>query len=337
MNDFRRSRRRILPLLGLALLAAAAWSVARNHAALTAAWSAIHSPNPFWSITLPIAVIATVLLTSASLLALTNRAARESRLAFREMVALTLASTLGNMVPMQPGLAGRVAYQHQVHGMPVAVSVLVTVQSTLLTIVAVAWLGLALLLVRAGSLSWIAAPASLALLLPALLDPARRASALPQAFVARFGEVLLGAVRTTAAFALVGEPIDPFAALTLACASNAANCVPMIGGGLGIREWITGLLAPAVAGIATPHALAAELVNRAVELLVVVPGGLASSAPLARRLAEAMRTRRVEPKRDTTASPAMTTMRWSFSAGAVQRPSGEPPESPPSTPMSPAP
>ena len=169
------------------------------------------------------------------------------------------------------------------------------------------------------------------LLLPALLDPARRAQGLAPALAVRFGEVLLSALRTAACFALVGKPIDPSAALVFACASNAANCVPMIGGGLGIREWITGLLAPGVAGVATPDALAAELLNRAVELLVVVPGGLASTPMLARRLAEAMRTRRVEPV-DTVGGGFARA--WSFS---TQLPQGEVDESDPvprSTPRS---
>jgi uncharacterized membrane protein YbhN (UPF0104 family) len=328
----RSARRTVAPLLGVALLAAAAWSVARNHDAACAAWAAIRAPSPTWLATLPLAVMATVALTGLSLLWLTNRAARESRLSFAEMVALTLASTLGNMVPMQPGLAGRVAYQHQVHGIPVAVSVLVAVQSTLLTVVAVAWLGLALLLVRSGGLSWVAAPASLLLLAPALLDPARRGSVLPRAFSARFIEVLLSALRTSAAFALIGRPIDPLAALVLACASNAANCLPLVGNGLGVREWITGLLAPGVAGVATPDALAAELLNRAVELLIVVPGGLLSTGPLARRLGDAMRTRRVEPAEGMRTGEAAA-VRWSMTLGSAQPPpSGDPP--PPRTPTS---
>lgn len=331
-----RSRRLVVPLVGAALLGAAAWSVTRNGHVAANALAALRAPSVIWMVTLPTAVIATFALTALSLQWLTNRAARDSRLAYGEMLSLTLASTLGNMMPMQPGLAGRLAYQRQVHGISVAASVIVAVQSTVLTMVAVAWLGLGLVLVRAGGLSWVAAPASLLLLLPALLDPARRRGALPPALAVRQVEVLCSALRTMAAFALVGQPIDPFAALVIACASNAANCVPLIGSGLGIREWVTGLLAPAVAGIATPDALAAELVNRAVELLVVVPGGLAAGAPLARRLAEAMRTRRVEPP--NAAGPfAGGSMRWSFSTGPLQPPPEEPPDAPPSTPISSAP
>ncbi|MBU6210223.1 MAG: hypothetical protein KGR22_09970 [Planctomycetes bacterium] len=333
-----RTRRSVTALIGLALLSAAVWAVTRHRESAAAAWSTVRQPSLSWSIALPVTVLATVALTAKSLLWLTNRAARESRLGFGEMVGLTLASSLGNMIPIQPGLAGRVAYQLQVHGMPVAVSLLVTVQSTLLTLAAVAWLGVALLMIRAGGLSWSAAPASVLLITPALLASARGGSVVPSAFAARFGELLCSALRTTACFALVGHPIEPLVALTLACASNAANCVPMIGGGLGIREWITGLLAPALAGIATPDALAAELLNRAVELLVVVPGGLLAGPPLARRIAEAMRTRRVMPTADGagTATPR-SMLRWSFAIGSAQRPSEGESDPPPSTPTSSAP
>lgn len=327
-----RARRTLTPLLGVALIAAAAWSVMRNRDTASAAWAALREPSLPWLLALPTAVLATVALTALSLQWLTNRAARESRLGFLEMVGLTLASALGNMVPMQPGLAGRVAYQHQVHGLPVAVSLLVAVQSTLLTFAAAAWLGLALLLVRVGGLSWAAAPASLLLLAPALLDPARRQGVLPRAFAARFLEVLLSAVRVAAAFALIGKPIDPFAALVLACAAQAANGVPMIGGGLGIREWLTGLLAPGLTGIATPDALAAELLNRLVELMVVVPGGLIAAGPLARRLASAMATRRVQPTEPDGTGVSLA--RWRFALGAGQGLPGAESEDPPSTPNS---
>jgi hypothetical protein len=46
-----------------------------------------------------------------------------------------------------------------------------------------------------------------------------------------------------------------------------------------------------MAGIPTPEALAAELVHRAVELVLIVPGGLVASIPLARRFGQAARLR----------------------------------------------
>jgi len=298
-----QTRRKLLFFISFLLLTAALWSVLRNHEVATAAWHAIRDPNPMWAIALPICMLLTALCTAAGLQLLTNRVARETRVGFSEMLALTCASTLGNFIPLQPGLVGRVAYQHQVHGIPVAISLLLALQSTLLTIGAVIWLGLALLLVHAGQLSWLAAPTSILLLTPMLLS--NRNSAMMPAFAWRFVEVLLSAVRTYAAFTLIGKPIDPLSALVFGCAANAANCLPMIGNGLGIREWVIGLLAPTVAGIATPDALAAELVNRGVELLVFIPTGLASSPGIARRVSEAMKTRRITPDQPFAANISM--------------------------------
>jgi hypothetical protein len=313
--------RRVAPLVGLLLIAAAVWAVLGNRAVLAAAWSSLRDPSRPWVLALAAATTAAFLCTSAGLLLLTNRVARESRLTLPEMLALVLASSLGNMIPLQPGLVGRVAYQHQVHGIPVVASVLLVVQSTLLTLVTVAWLALALMLVHAGGLSWLAAPLSLVLLMTLVATGAARLRPFLGPLAIRSVEVLLGSLRTMAAFALVGTPIDPMAALVFGCAAAAANCVPGIGGGLGVREWIVALLAPAVAGVATPDALAAELVNRAAELIVVVPGGLLGGLPIARRLHLASRTRRVHAG-DTTAEHSI---RIAMAAFAAQRRGAGPP------------
>lgn len=314
MTSVTRARR-VAPLIGLLLIAAAAWAVLGNRAVVSAAWTALRDPSWPWAATLIAATVAAFVSTALGLLLLTNRVARASRLTLPEMLALTLASALGNMIPLQPGLAGRVAYQHQVHEIPVVASVLLVVQSTLLTVIVVVWLALALVMVHAASLSWLAAPLSLALL--SLLGATGAARLRPFAvpLSLRSLEVLLGSLRTMAAFALVGAPIDPMAALVFGCASAAAHCVPGIGGGLGVREWVVGLLAPAVAGVATPDALAAELVNRAAELLVVVPGGLLGGVPIARQLRHASRARRMPAEGMTTDA----TIRMMLAAVSAQR------------------
>jgi hypothetical protein len=216
------------------------------------------------------------------------------RVGLMESTAMTLASALGNLIPMQPGLVGRVAYQHRVFRIPVAASVLLAVQATLLTLAAAVWLVVACGVVRMQGVSWLAAPASILLVLPVGL---RNGWMHPLwiALVLRFAETLLGAVRTLACFELIGRPIDPMAAMVLSSASSAANCIPMLGNGLGVREWITGLLAPAVAGLSTPDALAAELLNRLVEILLVAIGGAISIPTLSRRLSEAVPLRPVTP------------------------------------------
>ena len=304
-----QARRRHLSLLvGAVLVAAAIGSVASHRGVLDAAWSSLRDPSPAWAACLPLAVLVSFAATAGGLTWLTNRVVPLGRVSWPEMFALTLSSALGNLFPMQAGLVGRIAYQQRVHGIPATVGVLLAVQSSLITLAAAAWVGVVLLIVRVGGLSWIAVPASLlpAFAMVAAVPASGRAFA--AAFALRLSETMLSAVRAGAAFQVVGAPIDPEAALTFAVAAQLANVVPMVGGGLGIREWAVALLAPAVTGLSTPEALAAELVHRAAELLVVVPGGLAASLPLARRVGMATRARRsAAPATPMTEGPASGT------------------------------
>lgn len=283
--------RRLSLILGAILLAAAVWSVTSNRALLESACQSLKHPPAGWAVALPVCILASFASTAAGLRWLTNRVTPLGIVGWGEMFQLTLASSLGNLVPMQAGMAGRIAYLHRVHRIPVTVSVLLTVQSTLLTMASTVWLGIALLLVRLGGLSWLAVPASV--LLPAALIGVGPTGgwAFRAAFTSRLLDTLLSAVRTGAAFELVGAPISPLAALAFALAAQMANAVPMIGSGLGIREWAVALLAPAVAGLSTQEALAAELVHRAAEIMLIVPSGLIASVPLARRFGQAARPR----------------------------------------------
>lgn len=322
MNWPRASKRRVTAyLVGVTLLVAATWNLAEHHAVAESAWAALRHPSPAWLVALPLAILISFALTGLSLQILTNRVARLSTVRFGEMFALTLASALGNLAPVQAGLVGRIAYQSQVHGIPVPVSVLLAVQSTLLTLIAGAWLGISLWIVRhVDGASWIAAPMTYALLACALVDLRWRRSAFLRALLVRCAEVLLSAVRVHAAFTLTGCTIDPMTSLALGAAGNVSNAIPFLGGALGVREWIVAILAPALSGITTPEALAAELVSRCVEMLIVVAGGLLIMPGLARRLTEAMRTRPIEPPSDVGAWS--TAAAW-YAARADQRPSDE--------------
>lgn len=303
------SRRTIVRLLGVTLAGIAVWTVARHHTVATSAWAALHDPSPAWLATLPLAILGTIVLTSLSLQILTNRVTRISTLGFAEMLALTLTSALGNLAPVQAGLVGRIAYQHRVHGIPVPVSVLLAVQSTLLTLIAGGWLGLALLMLRPmQGTSWLAPPMTYLLLACALADARWRRSAFLRALLIRCAEVLLSALRVHAAFTLTGCTIDPLTSLALGAAGNVSNAIPFLGGALGVREWIVAMLAPALSGITLPEALAAELLSRCVEMIIVVGGGLAGAPSLARRLSDAIRTRPIEPVAETSG--------WSVSVSA---------------------
>ena len=245
----------------------------------------------------------------------------------RESLALTVTSALGNMVPMQAGLAGRIAYQHRVHGVPVTASVLIVVQATLLTLGAGVWIGLALLIVRSGGLSWAAVPASLVLVVPAALDANRPRSILCRVFLLRCMEVLVAGVRVHASLALTGCEADPLASLALGTAANLCNAIPVVGSAIGVREWCTALLAPTILGIGTPEVLMAQLLDRAAEIVLVLVGSAAAMPSLSRRLASTPTPLARVPFFETTPASTDTTPVDQRGAVVESLPKAEPPPS----------
>jgi uncharacterized membrane protein YbhN (UPF0104 family) len=275
----RRLYRRIGTAVGLALLVAAVVGVVRNEAigaSLQAAWN-----SPRWgALALLVgSVLATQLLTSATFALLVRR---HAHVGFAEMNALVAASTLANYVPMQAGSIGRLAYHRTVHGIPVRASLVAILQAMAATAVATCAVGAAALLGAAADAPWWAPALVPALWLPLAIDPGWRTFAL--VMVMRTAEVLAWAVHAWAAFRLSGWDVGPQTAVGAAVVASAANLVPFIGNGLGIREWAVALAAPVLGGYERDAGLAAELTGRAVDVAVAVPLGLASFAVLVRRL-----------------------------------------------------
>lgn len=275
----RRLYRRLGTVVGAALLVAAIVGVVRNEAigaSLQAAW---HSPHWDALALLVGAVLATQVLTSATFTLLMRR---HARIGFGEMNALVAASTLANYVPMQAGSIGRLAYHRTVHGVPVRATLVAILQAMAATAVATCAVGAAALLGTAANAPWWAPALVSVVWLPLAIEPAWRTFAL--VMVVRTLEVLAWAVHAWAAFRLSGWDIAPQTAIGAALVASAANLVPFIGNGLGIREWAVALAAPVLGGYERDAGLAAELTGRAVDVAVAVPLGLASFAWLVRRL-----------------------------------------------------
>lgn len=275
----RRLYRRIGTVVGAALLVAAIVGVVRNEAigaSLQAAW---HSPHWDALALLVGAVLATQVLTSATFALLMRR---HARIGFGEMNALVAASTLANYVPMQAGSIGRLAYHRTVHGVPVRATLVAILQAMAATAVATCAVGAAALLGTAANAPWWAPALVSVVWLPLAIEPAWRTFAL--VMVVRTLEVLAWAVHAWAAFRLSGWDIAPQTAIGAALVASAANLVPFIGNGLGIREWAVALAAPVLGGYERDAGLAAEITGRAVDVAVAVPLGLASFAWLVRRL-----------------------------------------------------
>jgi hypothetical protein len=258
---------------------------------LAGARAALASPDPGAIAAILAAVAINLLLTGAFFRLLY---ARHARIGMLEMQAVMAAASLLNYLPLRPGLAGRVAYHRAVHGVPVRSSVLVMVQALGLSgliaaaVAMAAWASSAGHLPLEAGLGGLAALAGLAVIIRRLAIAARPGLAeaigpWPAAALLRLAEVGCVALRTWAAFALVGQPITAAAATALAAAAVIVTMVPLSSNGLGLREWATGLLAPALAGVPMETAIAADLLARAAELLVVGAAGGVSLAWLGRR------------------------------------------------------
>jgi len=268
-------------VVGCALVALAV-GVAFSRAPMAETIAALAQPDRATARHLVILAAATlggIVLSGEILLRLTRRFGDVGR---GEMLALVAASTLLNYLPLRPGLLGRVVWHRVVNGIPSLAIARTVVEATAITVVAVAALVVSLM-----SCAWLALPWSLALVLPMIgpalcaVHPRWRVYAVPAAL--RHIEIVLWAVRLHAAFALVGVDLAPTAALGLTAAAVSASMIPIVGNGLGVREWTVGLLSPVLADVDLAVGISADLIGRAIEIGIIVPVGLVAIAWLARR------------------------------------------------------
>lgn len=300
----RRRRRLIGYGVGMLGLLAATVIAATQRGSLQQAWDAIRAA-PAATILAALALpVLSWLLTTGTFWTLTMR---HAPVGFGEMSALMGSSWLLNFLPLKPGLAGRVAYHKTVHGIDVAKSMEVlawAIVSGGLSIGA-ALLTVALVPASTGARGTImAALAPLAgvgviLLLCLVAEPLRSSAWKVTALGFRYADLLVWSARYLVAFELVGSPVSVQQAVAIAGVSQLATLLPLVGNGLGVREWAVGLVAsslPAwfVGGTAENPGLAggltADLVNRAFELIIAVPLGLACIGWIAARLRNAGRS-----------------------------------------------
>jgi len=276
-------------IAGLGLLALALAAVVTQRDALDAAWKSLARPEPLLVLGLLGAIVGNLLLTAGVFGCLIRRFPTDTAKVGRlEMVELIGASTLINFVPMKPGLFGRIAWHRVVNHIPAVNSARTILESVGLSMACAAAIVVALLAAHRWQLPLVVplsvpAVVLLTLMVPGFTRPFAMAG------LCRFVDLLLWGARYFIAFQLIGQPISPTTALAVAIGSTAASLVPLAGNGLGLREWTTGVLTPLLSDQTLHVALTAELVNRAGELLVVVPLGLASIAGLLRRRAAATR------------------------------------------------
>ncbi|MHC4990550.1 MAG: hypothetical protein ACYTGC_06175 [Planctomycetota bacterium] len=266
--------RRVGAVAGVLLLGAALLMVWRQRDAMPDLAGLLTAGAAPGLALLAAAVVANLLLTGLLFSVLIAPYGRVGRV---EMQAVIASATLVNYLPLRPGLFGRVAYHRAVNGIAVTDTVRVLVQGIALSVGLAVYLAIVALLAR-----WLALPLWPGAVLPAPVLVATLASSrwrrVALAGLLRYADLLVWALRYRIAFDLIGVPIDGQAALALACVSVLATLVPFVSNGLGLREWAVGLFAPYLGEATLQVGLAADLVNRAVELVVVAAAGTVAMA-----------------------------------------------------------
>ena len=268
--------------VGVALFAAAVWAIASNRGEIESALRSARAA-PWWVVAAVVVLpVINWLLVGTSFAVLENR---YGRVGVGEMLALIGSAWLLNYLPMKPGMFGRLAYHKHVNGIRYADSARVLVASVSLTAASIgALLVIALLVRMSGPVWWgwlwcVPVPVGLGVAALVLAPRGGWGWRLALAGLLRYLDTMVWIGRYAAAFAMVGSPLDFQTALFVAAVSQLALLIPVAGNGLGLREW--GVRAASALQIG----LLADVINRAAEIAVALPIGLAGTVWAARRLA----------------------------------------------------
>lgn len=278
-------RKRMQHIVGLIvgglLVIGALVAVIANRETMTGALDALASPSPLLLLLLVGSVLANIIITATLFHLLLSRF---GRVGFMEMQALIAGTTLLNYLPLRPGLLGRVAYHKRVNDIAVRDSIRALIETLLLGLFVSLWCFIAIVIAQlaAADLLWIVC-APLPLLALACLHRAWRFWSL--AVLLRTLDIAAWTCRYWLAFRLLGQEITWDTAVLLAIVSMFATMIPFISNGLGVREWAVGLITPLLDSTQVLEvALTADLVNRGMEMLIVVITGLIGLAWLARHV-----------------------------------------------------
>ncbi len=275
----RRALRIAGAVVGLACLVAAVFMAMRERDEFTAAFNALRNP-PLWEVGCVLSAVAAGLVLTALLFQLLLR--RYAVVGFGEMFTLMSASTLANYLPLKPGFLGRVAYHRVRHGVRPTDTVRTIFEAIALSAtVAAMFLGSLALLRVCGARGEFSLLAPGAVTLIAFATGSR---SIALALTVRHAEFALLTLRYWIVFRLIGAPIEFEAAIVLASVNAIATLIPFISSGLGVREWLTGLITPLVSPDTFSQGIIAELVHRVAEIAVIAPLGTLSLALLTARV-----------------------------------------------------
>lgn len=276
-------------VIGVALLGGAVYAAA-SRGGFAEAWAAARAA-PIWLIGL--ALVLPPLNLAATSMSFWVQMRRHGSIGAAEMAALIGAAWLLNCLPLRPGMFGRIAYHKAVNGIAVRDSVraMVVGLAAGLASVAVVLAIAAAMGPDRGARAWAAAlsvPGAVA----GVMALSMRRGWIAGVFFFRYLDVLIWVLRYWVTFRLVGVDLTPGQAAAVAAVSQLALNIPLVGNGLGVREWAVGLTAAnlpsglfgAGGKIATAAGLSADLVNRAAEMAVCVPLGVGCVVWAGRRI-----------------------------------------------------
>ncbi|MDA0802888.1 MAG: hypothetical protein O2819_03925 [Planctomycetota bacterium] len=266
--------------VGLALIGLAVWSVSRD----AAAWDRL---GQVFSKPAHLAGLAVCVALNLAISGLVfHRLYRPvAKIGVAEMELLVASSSLLNYLPAKAGLAGRALYHTVMHGVPLGVSVrliLMSIAGTVLSCIVLA----GVVIVAPSEQSVIVAWPLLAVLVwcaPRALRSGALATAFAESVAMRFLDLGVWCVRYWIVFGVLDVSIDPRSAAMAGITAVLIGLAPFGANGLGLREWaIAGL--GGMAGWTADVGLSADLLNRAVDLVVVVPIGSVCTMIVTRRL-----------------------------------------------------
>jgi hypothetical protein len=299
LHPGRRLRRAIGYLFGAGLLIASIAVAVRG-----ADWSALAGAEPGLIVLLVVLAGLNLLLSGLIFWLVTVPMGPVPPMGFVSMTALIAASTLLNYLPLRPGLIGRAAYLKRFHNLPYRASIMI-----LLIVIGVSAAVYALALVvmlvptlRAGWSLWmLIGLVGLATVghfimrrVPIVACGIGKACGVCGGWrimawlLVRWLDLMVTAARIGAAFAIMGWALDLHEMIILASCGMFITLLGLTPNGLGLREWLYGLIAAGgyfagdvEAGLGL--ALSAAVIDRAAEVLIIAPTGAAALAWLGLR------------------------------------------------------
>ncbi|MDP6541183.1 MAG: hypothetical protein QGF07_00225 [Phycisphaerales bacterium] len=264
--------------LSFVLLFAAGYTIWNRSDDITVAIQSIENPS-LWSILALLAILVIALgFVSESFRQLLNRKgiSKDGAKPIEplEMFWLISVASVMNWLPLRAGLVGRTVYHNKVNQIPASRSIRVLLE---VVVISGGMAGVALLLAVVGKVilvpQWLMLCVPAILLLPLVVSKCTRCWSI--SIMCRYVDILLLALRYWIIFHLIDHSITLETAIVLGGAGTIASMLPLPTGGLGGREWVIGLLASwiTVFPAAIAIGLLADLINRVIELVVVIPLG----------------------------------------------------------------